>query len=146
MRPKTNEQLRAIFGLGKKLNCEKADLEEMAADITSGRVERLSMLSFDEANALIKRLGGDPVSAKPSAPRRTVNYRKQKAGVPTLAGPYHLAKMDRLAADRGMSPEGLERMCMRMLRSKRPRTAQGCNAVIEALKAMNRRDAKRRAA
>lgn len=143
--PKTTEQLRAIFGLGKKANFEKADLEEMAADITGGRVERLSLLSFDEANAMIRRLGGEPFSPSSGSPlpRRTANYRKQRDGIVTMATPKALAMMDDLAARRGMSPDGLERMCNRMFKSKRPRTAQACNAVIEALKSMNRRDARR---
>lgn len=146
--PKTTEQLRAIFGLGKNLGCEKSDLEELAADITGGRVERLSLLSFDEANAMISRLGGEPFNPSSSSPvpRRTANYRKQRDGIVTMATPKALALMDDLAAKRNMSPEGLERMCMRMFKSKRPRTATACNAVIEALKSMNARDKKRRAA
>lgn len=142
MKLKTTEQLRAVFGLGRKLGLEKSDLEELAADITGGRTDRLSLLSWEEANAMIRRLGGEPFSPSSGnpTPRRTANYRKQRDGIVTMATPKALALMDDLAARRGMSPEGLERMCYRMLKSKRPRTAQGCNAVIEALKSMNARD------
>lgn len=146
--PKTTEQLRAIFGLGKKLGFDKERLEELASVQTAGQVERLSLLSFDQANAMIVHLGGDafpqsalsdPLSA---VPRRTVNHHKQKAGIVTMASPKALALMDRLAAERNMTPEGLERMCLRMLKKKRPTTAKGCSAVIEAIKKMNARDKK----
>lgn len=145
--PKTNEQLRAIFGLGKDRGFAKEDLEELAADQTGGQVKRLSLLSFDQANAMIKHLGGDPFPANGvQVPRRTENHRKQKAGVITMASPAHLAKMDDLAAKRGMKPEQLQRLCLRMLKTKRPTTAIGCNKVIEAIKSMNQRDSARRAA
>lgn len=146
MKPKTTDQLRAIFGLGKKLNCEKADLEEMAADITSGRVERLSLLSFDEANAMIIRLGGEAFPVSANVPVRTANYRKQKAGIKTIETPRHLNLIDELARLRNMSPEGLERLCLRMIKKPRPVTTSEGNKIVEALKAMNRRDAQRRAA
>lgn len=143
---KTVEQNKAIFGLGSKLGMHIEDLRDLADEITKGRTRSLKEISFQEANAMIVRMGGEAFPVSPAAPRRTVNHRKQKAGVVTLPSPAALKKMDGLAAARGMSAEGLERMCMRMLRTKRPRTAQGCNAVIEALKSMNKRDQKRRAA
>lgn len=154
MQPKTTDQLRAIFGLAKSRGVEMDDDTKAALSLRASkdRTDRLSMLSFDEANVLIKHLGGDPIpqsqiaNGKSQIPRRTLNHRKQKTGVVTLASPGHLAKMDRLAADRGMSREGLERMCLRMLKTKRPRTAVAVNAVIEALKSMNKRDNARRAA
>lgn len=144
---KTVDQNKAIFGLGSKLGMHIEDLRDLAEEITKGRTRSLKEISFQEANVMIVRMGGEAFPVSPAAPRRTVNHRKQKAGVVTLPSPKALALMDRLAAERGMSAEGLERMCMRMLRTKRPRTAQGCNAVIEALKSMIKRDqAKRRAA
>lgn len=139
---KTVEQNRAIFGLGHKLSMETDDLRDLAEDVSGGRTRSLKEITFDEANAIIVRLGGEafPPDGSPAVPRRTVNHRKQQAGVVTLASPAHLKKMDDLAAARGISPEGLERMCFRMLRSKRPKTAKGCNAVIEALKSMAKRE------
>jgi hypothetical protein len=137
---KTTEQLRAIFGLGRTKGLEKEDLEEMAAEVSNGRVERLSLLSFDEANAMIVRLGGDSfTSAKPVA-RRTENYRRQKAGIKRVESAKHLSMIDQLARLRNMSPEGLERLCQRMIKKPRPATTAEGNKIIEALKAMNRRD------
>lgn len=134
--PKTTEQLRAIFGLGKKLNCAKEDLEEMAG-------MRLSLLSFDQANAMIVRLGGDafPTPAGP-APRRTQNYRKQKQGIKTIVTAQQLDKLDRLwfRFDH-RTPAGLEAISRRVNKgAARPRTTEECNRVIEAVKSMNERD------
>lgn len=147
MQPKTTEQLRAIFGLGKNVGFDKEGLEALAFTMTEGQIERLSALSFDQANAMIRHLGGDPFPANGvQVPRRTLNHQKQKAGVVTMASPGHLKKMDDLAAKRGMGAEQLQRLCMRTIKSKRPTTAIGCSKVIEALKAMASRDNERRAA
>lgn len=144
--PKTNAQLGRIFGLAKKRDLDEDALRGAAARVSRGRVDRLSLLSFDEANDLIKDLGGDPFPFR-VVPRRTENYHRQQCGVPQIAQPGHLALMDELAAGRGIGPEGLERMCRRMLRGVgRPRTTGETNKIIEALKAMNARDAAKEAA
>ena len=140
-KPKSTEQLRAIFGLGRKRGCGKEELEELAADVTNERVDRLSGLSFDEANAMIRRLGGDPFPGEGDVSRRTLNYRRQKAGVKQLETVKHLSLIDELARLRNMTPEGLEKLCQRMLNGKRrPTTTAEGNKIVEALKAMNRRD------
>jgi hypothetical protein len=91
---KTNEQLRRIFGLAKSRGFDKEDLEALAFEISDGRIARLSLLSFDEANALIRRLGGDEIS---SIPRRTLRYRRRQAGIPQIATTRQLALMRSLA-------------------------------------------------
>jgi benzoyl-CoA reductase/2-hydroxyglutaryl-CoA dehydratase subunit BcrC/BadD/HgdB len=137
--PKTVQQLRAIFGLGHKVNAGKEELEEMAG-------KRLSLLSFDEANELIKRLGGDPITTSGSRePRRTVNYRRQQVGVKQIAQHNHLKLLRDLADGRNMSEEGLQNLCRRMIGHPRPITTSETNKVIEAIKAMNARDEKQRA-
>lgn len=139
--PKTKPQLRAIFGLGRKLGCTDDDLRELAFDVSKERVERLSQLSFDEANAMISRLGGDPFT-RSYVPRRTENYRRQQAGVKQIAQSRHLNLMNDLARGRGISEEGLRNLCRRMLGHYRPLTTDETNKIIEAIKAMNARDAK----
>lgn len=139
-KPKTTDQLRAIFGLGKKLHCTKEDLEDLASDVTSGRVGRLSTLSFDDANAMIHRLGGEPFDPVGPTPRRTVNHRRQKAGIRQIETVKHLNLIDELARLRNMSPAGLEKLCRRMIKKSRPTTTEDGNKIVEALKAMNRRD------
>lgn len=140
--PKTTGQLRAIFGLGRKRKCTDEDLQELAYDVTDGRVERLSQLSFDEANGMITRLGGTPFTSS-YVPRRTVNYHRQQAGVKQVAQSAHLQKLQQLADGRGITEEGLQNLCRRMLGHYRPLTTSETNKVIEAIKAMNARDAKK---
>lgn len=138
--PKTTDQLRAIFGLGKQVNMAKEDLEELAADVTGGRVERLSLLSFDEANAIIVRLGGDAFPGAGHVNARTANHRRQKLGVKQVETNKHLRLIRDLAAKRNMSDAGLASLCMRIIKKPAPVTTAQGNKIVEALKAMNRRD------
>lgn len=140
--PKTNEQLRRIFGLAKPLGLDEDDLRQLAADRTGGRVARLSLLSFDEANEMIRHLGGDPLTLAARTPRRTVNHHRQQAGVKQISQGRHLKLMRDLARGRGISDEGLRNLCRRMLQHDAPRTTAETNKIIEALKAMNARDAR----
>ncbi len=144
LRIKTHAQLQRIFGLAKPLGCTKEDLENLAFELTNGRVERLSTLTFREANAMIERLGGSPLSQTPG---RTLRHRRQKAGVPQIASHAQLEFLRKLAEARGITDDGFERLCRRMLRGQpRPRTTAEANKIIEAIKAMNRRDDKAHAA
>ncbi len=139
MRKKTHAQLKRIFGLGHKMRCSKEDLEELAYDVTKGRTSRLSKLTFDEANGVIERLGGEGLPVSPS--RRTVQYRRQKAGVTQIMTPRQQRYLKDLADKRRISEEGLERLCRRILGKRAPRTTKDANKVIEALKSMIKRDA-----
>lgn len=139
--PKTKEQIGRIFGLAKKRGIElDGDTKAgFAVTASAGRTDRFSLLSFDEANVIIKNLGGDPYTIQP--PRRTVNYHRQQAGVQQIAQAAHLNLMRDLAAGRGISDEGLKNLCRRMLKGKdAPRTTADTNKIVEALKAMNARD------
>lgn len=140
--PKTTEQLRAIFGLARSRGVEMDDDAKagLAATASLGRVDRLSLLSFDEANRLIEHLGGEALPVSPGVPRRTQNYHRQQAGITQIAQPRHLDKMLALAASRNMSTEGLQALGYRMLRHWPPRTTAETNKIIEALKAMIARD------
>lgn len=138
--PKSTDQLRAIFGLGKSLGMDKSDLEALAYDKTGGKVERLSLLSFDQANAMITHLGGDAFPAPGHVATRTANHRKQKAGIKTVETGRHLRLIADLAAKRNMSEAGLASLCMRIIKRPSPQTTAQGNKVIEALKSMNARD------
>ena len=141
---KTTGQLKRIFGLAKPVNCSKEDLEELAFDVTDGRTDRLSKLYFDEANKMIERLGGKAFHKKSFSPsRRTVNHRKQKAGIKTIVSNQHLSKMQsEWFKKKHRTQHGLEVMCQRIIKKDKPRTAQECNKVIEAIKSMNKRAVK----
>lgn len=136
---KTPAQNKAIFGLGAKMKCAHEDLRELAFDVTRGRTDSIKQLTFDEANGVIKRLGGRPFT-KEFKPRRTEQYHRQEAGVKKLVTAAHLDHLTILARECGMTQEGLESLCKRMIKVKKPRTSSECNKVIEAIKAMNARD------
>ena len=140
---KTKEQIGRIFGLARKKGIEMDDEAKagMALSVTGGITDRLSMLSFEEANALIEKLGGDPIATR--TPRRTVNYHRQVAGVPQIAQSNHLKKMYRMAEARNMSDAGVRSLGERMIKHWPPRTTAETNKIIEALKAMNERDARK---
>lgn len=147
--PKTNGQLRAIFGLAKKRGLDKEQIEDIAFDLSGDT--RLSHLSFRHANVIIVRLGGEAFGPgtfgrRKQAARRTVNHQRQQAGIKQIAQPAHLDLMYSLAAGRNMSSDGLERMGMRMIKHWPPRTTEETNKIVEALKAMNHRDAQKEAA
>lgn len=72
--------------------------------------------------------------------KRTENYRKQQAGIKSIETENHLNFIDELARLRNMSSEGLEKMGTRMLKHWPPRTTAEGNKIVEALKAMNKRD------
>lgn len=132
--PKSTDQLRRIFGLGKEVNAGKEDLEEMAG-------KRLSTLSFDEANVLIERLGGEPLPVTAAPSTRMQQKHRQKAGVKQIASAAQIQLMEKLWNVRpNRTAAGLETLCARVNKGvTRPRTTEECNRVIEAIKKMNSR-------
>lgn len=144
LQPKSNLQIRRLFGLASKpasaAGATPHDyLSKLASDVTRGRTSSLAALSFDEANAMIVKLGGDTITSR-SVSKRTENYRKQKAGIETIVTDAHLKKIDELAAMRSWSSETLAKFCRRVIKKDAPTTAHEANKITEGLKAMNRRD------
>ncbi len=141
--PKKHFQIQRLFGLARTPADAagipvKEFLEEIAFSVTR-KPKRLSELTFAEANDMIVRLGGTAF-AKYGHSKRSENLRKQAAGIKSIETPKHLYFIDELARLRNMTPEGLERMGTRMLKHWPPRTTEDGNKIIEALKAMNKRD------
>ena len=136
---KTLAQHRRIFALGTKLGCGVEELREMAENEFGD--SSLSNLTFDQANHLIKRLGGYPFPSRvQSAPRRTVQHQRQKAGIPSIVSPTHIDFMRKLwRTVEGRTDPGLEALTRKILGHAKPRTGAECNKVIEAIKSMNRR-------
>lgn len=138
--PKTKLQLRAIFGLARKRGLEEAELRDLAEIEFQQR--SLSLLNFDQANKLITVLGGSPFPSGRS--RRTEQLHRQRAGVTQIIQGSQLDLIESLARRRGWNEESLAKLCRRVLRGKsKPVTTVDANKVIEALKAMNARDAHR---
>lgn len=149
-KPKTNAQVRRMFGLAKpKADASRMDvknyLENVAEVLTAdyeneidGK-EHLSDLTFDEANKVIKWLGGDPFPTYGHS-RRMENYRKQAAGVKSIETDAQLKLIRELAAQRNIGDDGLGRLATRMRLPWPPNTTEQGNKLTEALKAMIARD------
>jgi hypothetical protein len=131
---KSAQQVKCIFGLAKQKGLDTDELHALVEDVT--KQPSIRALSFVQADLVIERLGGEPFAS-----RRTVQYRRQKAGVPQIAQASHLQLMYDLASRRNMSEDGLASLAARMNLSFPPRTTADTNKFVEALKAMNRRAA-----
>ena len=135
---------KRIFGLCKRLGLDDDTRRGAVAVVTTGRTDSVSQLTFEEANALITHLGGDPSTRKrsPQNPR----------AITPAGGRKQIAQPGPPSADArsGIRPRdhrrGLKRMGERMLKHWPPHTTAETNKMVEALKSMNRRDAERRAA
>jgi len=139
--PKTTDQLRAIFGLGKNLGMDADDLRALAGEQTNGQVVSLKALSFDQANAMIEHLGGEAFPGTGHVAARTVRHHRQKANVKTMVTQRQIRMIDDLAAKRNMSEAGKASLCMRIIKKPKPSTSAQASKVIEALKNMNARSA-----
>jgi hypothetical protein len=126
--------VRAIFGLAKTRGLTDDELRAVVEEQTGSR--SISGLSRHDAEKVINRLNGVT-----PPPRRTVQHRRRRAGVPQIASPAHLDLMRSLARRREMSDEGLEQLSIRQCGHYPPRTTSETNSVVEALKAMNKREA-----
>lgn len=133
---KSTGQVRCIFGLARQKGMDKDLLHETVLSVTK-RTERISLLTYVEADAVIAHLKGKDYIP---TPRRTVQHRRKRASVQQIAQPAHLDLMHSLARQRGMSDEGLEQLSNRIIKHFPPRTTSETNKVIEAIKAMNRRE------
>lgn len=143
---RTKIQNSKMFGLAAKCGLAHEDLKDFAAEISDGRTEHTSELTVKEADEIIHRLE-KVVQPKATVAPRTIQYHRQKFGVKRIAEPSQLDLMESLARQRGIGDDGLEKLCRRMLKGNpRPRTTSETNKIIEALKAMNARDAARKEA
>jgi hypothetical protein len=131
-------QVRHIFGLARQCSLSEDLLRDTVESVTK-RTRSIAALTSDEANLIIAHLQS---KADKQTPRRTVQYRRRRAGAKQIAtaSPSHLELMRSLARTRSMSDEGLEQLSTRIIKHYPPRTTAETNKVIEALKAMNRRE------
>lgn len=127
-RPKTTGQLRTIFAVGKERGLDHDSLREMAGG-------SLRELSYSEAEKLIQRLKGQSF-----VPLRTLQHRRAKAGVKVMVQQTQLDLIAQLAAQRQWTNYTLTAFCLKVCKRGRPATTNEANKIIEALKAMNRRD------
>ena len=134
--PKSTGQVRHIFGLAREVGLDDDLLHDTVESVTQ-RTRSITALSSKEADLVISHLKS---KAEKQTPRRTVQYRRKRAGVNQVAQPAHLELMRSLARTRNMSDEGLEQLSNRIIKHYPPRTTSETNKVVEALKSMNRRE------
>lgn len=143
-KPKTKAQLKAIFGLAKQRGFANDDLRDLVEDEFGSR--SLSGLNFNQANRVIERLGGNAfAAAPPNISRRTLNHRRQMAGiVEEFLTQQQEIKIAELRESRKMSAEGFASLCQHTIKRHAPLTVKDGKKIIEAIKAMNKRDAANR--
>jgi hypothetical protein len=133
-RPKSVQQVKAIFAEGRKWGLDDEQLRDLAEDVTR-RTRHISELTYSEAERVIERLKG-----KSFLPRRTLQYRRAKRGIKQVVQEGQLKKIADLASQRNWSPETVVKFCKRQCGHHPLRTTEDANKVIEALKSMNKRD------
>ena len=126
--------MKAIFGEGRKHGLDDEQLRDLAEDV-SRRTRHISELSYTEAERVIERLKG-----RSFVSRRTLQYRRAKQGIKQVVQQGQLKKVADLASQRNWSPETLVKFCKRQCGHHPLRTTEDANKVIEALKAMNKRE------
>jgi len=132
-RPKTVAQVRAIYGVAKSKGIDSDTLHELVCGLT--RKSSIAALTYTEAERVIQRLKG-----RSFVPLRTLQYRRQKAGVKQLVQQTQLDLIAQLAAQRQWTNYSLTAFCLKVCKRSRPLTTDEANKVIEGLKVMNRRD------
>ncbi len=137
--PRTNKQNSAFHELLGKFKIDDAMKAEIVKEATNGRETSSSKMSFDEMNWAIEiKLGGTAFASRTK--RKTTWYPKNVVG---MISPQAKDKITEIRNMRPQlaSPEAWQRFCQRMLHKSEPRTVTDGQKVIEALKAMNKRDA-----
>lgn len=133
-RSKSTAQVRAIFGEARRCGLDSDALHELVAGLVPG-TGSIKSLTFTQAEAVIEKLKGSSF-----VPRRTLQWRRKKSGVTQVVQKSQLQLIAELASQRNWSSETTVNFCRRQAGHYPLRTTQDANKVIEALKAMNKRD------
>lgn len=138
-RRKTPGQNRAIFGAATAAGLDIDDVRDVVESITSETrkepTRSISDLSYTEAERVLARIKG-----KSFVPARTLQYRRQKAGVTQMVQKSQLDLIVQLATQRNWPASTLEDFCLKVCKRRKPLTTGEANKVIEGLKKMNSRE------
>lgn len=147
-KPLTDSQRRAVFGLVKRSGLDDDTLRAAVEAVTGRTVDfqhtGVSDLSFEEGNALIVKLGGVPFASRELHRQRAkaeIKRAVRKGGNPDIKSQLDL--IAELASQREQmrgKPEALKAFCVRCIKKDAPTTTTEATVIIEALKAMNRRE------
>lgn len=143
----TKLQKSIIHALKNKAKIKDEYYRTLIFNLSNGRTDTSKELTTVEANKLIKELGGTPPQSGNGCSRRTQQRRNQKAGVVGLITPAQTTALNALAEARWGVNYGqpLQSLCQRMYRRKSPHTSKQAQSLIEAIKAMQQRDAEKAA-
>jgi hypothetical protein len=133
---RTTQQNKAFYALLAKRGFDAEAKAEFVFSVTNERTERSSEMTVDEMNFAIEKLGGSPITET----SRADNYHRQKAGVKRSISATMVDLIHSLQRRKGMSDEGLTAICKRTIKKDFPSTTAEGNKIVEALKAMIRRD------
>lgn len=138
-RKKTAGQNRAIFGAataaGLDIDLVRDIVESITSETRKEPSRSISGLSYAEAERVIARVKG-----KSFVPTRTLQDRRRKAGVKQLVQQSQLDLIAELASQRHWPALTLGHFCFKVCKRAKPLTTGEANKVIEALKAMNKRE------
>ena len=140
-RPKSTGQVKTIFASAKQAGIDEDGIRDIVADITMQTrgaqkcTRHISALSHAEAEKVIQRIKG-----RSFVPLRTLQYRRQRAGVEQIITADQEKKIAELASQRHWSAETLINFFKRQCGHYPLRTTIDANKVIEALKSMNERN------
>jgi hypothetical protein len=134
----TKNQLRAIWGIARKLGMSEENLR-LQCQSETGKTS-LRELATAEAEALIAKLR-ERQPKSDSVPLRTQQWRNREAGVVRVASQKQLRLIAELAAQRQWTNESLLAFCERSKFAYPPKTAVGAGKIIQGLIALNKRDA-----
>lgn len=136
LQPKSTKQVRAIYGIARRRGLDEELLHDAVFSVTQ-RTRSIAKLTSSEADQVIAHLQGNSYK---ETPRRTVQYRRRRAGVNQVVQPGQLRLIADLASQRKWNAESLVEFCKRQCGHFPLRTTSDANKVIEPLKAMNRRE------
>lgn len=136
---RSKAQNSRMHALKAKLGLTHDDLRDYAADVSDGRTDHTSELYVGEMNEIIHRL--QSLASPKETPLRTVQYRRQQAGVVSI----DTARQEKMLNDLWFAfphrnGDGLTSICLRTIKTEKPRTTKEFNKIIEAVKSMNSRE------
>lgn len=144
----TDSQRRAIFGLAKRNGLDDEMIRSAVETVTGRTIDfqhtGIADLTFSEANQLIAKLGGVPFASRDLHRQRKnaeIKRAVRKGGNPDIKSQLDL--IAELASQREQmrgKPEALKSFIQRCIKKDAPTTTTEATVIIEALKAMNRRE------
>lgn len=137
----TPGQIKAIHAQARKAGIGEDNYRAAVREVSNGLTDTSTELSYAEAEALIVKLGGTAQTTS----RRTQQRRNKAAGVTKLASPKQLGLLKQLWVLRvgaEQATEALRKFCQGQIKKDGPLTSPEAIRLIQATRAMNKREGK----